>query len=83
MEKRFHFQQMVQIQLVLSMEKNANRSILISLYKTQVQVDQGSPYKNKYAETNRREKNLEHMDTGEIFQYTTLLAYALRLAIDK
>jgi hypothetical protein len=44
-EKIQHFQQIVLVHLAVSMQKNANRSILISLYKAQVQVDQGSPHK--------------------------------------
>ena len=36
-------------------EKNANLSILISLYKAQIQVDQGPPHKTRYTETNRKE----------------------------
>jgi hypothetical protein len=43
--KKEHFQQMVLVQMAVSMEKNANRPILISLYKAQVQVDQGPPHK--------------------------------------
>jgi hypothetical protein len=35
-KKRQHFQQMVLVQLEVSMSKNANTSILLSLYKAQV-----------------------------------------------
>ena len=44
---------------VVSMQKNANRSILISLYKAQVQVGQGPPYKTRNTETNRKESGEE------------------------
>jgi hypothetical protein len=54
-----HFQQMVLIQLEVSMQKNANLSILISLYKAQTQVDQGSPHKTRYTEINRKESGEE------------------------
>ena len=52
MEKGQPLQQMVLVQLEISKEKNKNRSIIISLYKGQVQVDQISPRKT---ETIRRE----------------------------
>ena len=57
---------MVLVQLVVCMQKNANLPILISLYKAQVQVDQGVPHKTRYTETNRKKlgKTLEHMGTG-------------------
>jgi hypothetical protein len=57
---------MVLVKLVISMEKNANPSILISLYKAQVQVDQGPPHKTRYTETNRNKegKSLKHMGIG-------------------
>ena len=53
MEKGQILQQMVLVQLAVSMQKNANRSFLISLYKAQVQVDQRSPHKTRYTETTR------------------------------
>jgi hypothetical protein len=40
---------------VVNMYKNANSSILISLYKAQVQVGQGFLYKTRNTESNRRE----------------------------
>jgi hypothetical protein len=85
--KRQHFQQMVLVQLADSMQKNANRSILISLYKVQVQVDQGPPHKTsentpKVIEKEVR-KTLKHMGTGEIFLNRTPMAYASRSRIDK
>ena len=46
---------MVLVQLVVSMQKNENRYILISLYKAQVKVDQGPPHKAIHTETNRKE----------------------------
>jgi hypothetical protein len=36
------------------MEKSENQLILISLYKSQVQVDQGPPHKTRSAETNMK-----------------------------
>ena len=48
-------EQMVLVQLALSMPKNENRPFLISLYKTQVQVDQRSPHLTRYTEIIRRE----------------------------
>ena len=50
---------MVLVQLAVSMQKNANRPILISLYKAQVQIDQGHPHKTRYTESNRRESREE------------------------
>ena len=55
MEKGQPIQQMVLVQLALSMHKNENTPFLISLYKVQVQVDQRSPPKTRYTETIRRE----------------------------
>jgi hypothetical protein len=39
----------------LTYKKIANRTILFSLYKAQVQVDQGPPHKIRYTVTNRKE----------------------------
>ena len=36
-----------------------NRSIFVTLHKTQVQVDQGPPHKTRYTESNRRENEKE------------------------
>ena len=36
-------------------KKKENQSILISLYKAEVQVDRGPPQKNTYTETNGKE----------------------------
>jgi hypothetical protein len=48
--KRTAFSTNVLFQLVVSMYKNVNRSTLISLYKAQVQVDQGASHKTRYTE---------------------------------
>jgi hypothetical protein len=63
-EKRQHFQQMVLVQLAVSMLKNENQSILISLYKAQVQVDQGPPQNTRYTESNRRESGAKLQTHG-------------------
>jgi hypothetical protein len=57
---------MVLVKLAFSLQNDANLSIPISLYKAQVQVNQGSPHKTRYTESNRRESGgyLEHMGTG-------------------
>jgi hypothetical protein len=44
--------------------KNANQSILIYLYKPQVQVDQGSPHKTRYTDANRGESGEEPQTHG-------------------
>jgi hypothetical protein len=49
-----HFQQMVLVQLAVSMQQNAHWSILISLFK-----DQGPPHNIKYTKTNRKESGEE------------------------
>jgi hypothetical protein len=58
---------------------------MVSLYKAQVQVDQGPPHKTRDTETYRGErgKSLEHMGTGEKFLNRTTMTYALRSTIDK
>jgi hypothetical protein len=58
-KKEQYFQQMVPVQLAVSMQKNANQLILTSLYKAQVQLDQGPPHKTIYTETNRKEGEKE------------------------
>jgi hypothetical protein len=45
--------------------KNTNQSILISLYKAHIQVNQGPLYKTKYSETNRRESWQKALNTWE------------------
>ena len=54
---------MVLAQLEASMQKNANQSILIPLYKAQVQVDQGLPHKTSYTETNKRKSGGKALST--------------------
>ena len=49
-EKRYHLQQIVLVELNDCLKKNANKSILITLHKTQLQMDQGPPHKTTYAE---------------------------------
>jgi len=63
----------------------ANQSILNTLYKTQVQVDQRLPHKTRYTETNRRKsgKSLKHIGTRGNFLNRTPMAYALRSMVDK
>jgi hypothetical protein len=58
---------------------------MISVYKTQVQVDQGPPHKTRYTETNRRESGEEPQTHGlrDKFLNTTPMAYALRSTIDR
>jgi hypothetical protein len=76
---------MVLIHLKVSMYRNAHRSILAYLYKTQVQVDQESPHKTKCTETKRKEngEELQICGHGEKFLNWTPMAYALRSSIDK
>ena len=76
---------MILVQLAVSMKKNANWSILISLYKGQVQVDQVSPHKTRFAESNRRESGedpgiLEHRRN---FLNGKTMVYVLRSTINK
>ena len=75
---------MVLVQLV-SMQKNTNRSILISLYKAQVQIGQGPPNKSDTLKVIEEKvgKSLEHISIGENFLNRTPMAYALRSKIDK
>jgi hypothetical protein len=47
-KKRQHLQQMLLVKLYFCMLKNANKSILTTPYKTQVQVDQTPQYKARY-----------------------------------
>jgi hypothetical protein len=64
---------------------NANRYTLISLFKAQVQVDQGPPPKPDTLKLieGKVGKILEHKGTGEIFLSRTAMGYALRSRIDK
>ena len=77
MEKRQHFPQTVLAQLVVSMLKNANRFILISLYNAQAQVDQGLLHKTRNTETNMKDNGEEpraHEHSGNFpEQYTNSL----------
>ena len=76
---------MVQVQLAVSMQKNANCSILISLYKSQVQVDKGPPHKTTWPEINRKECGEQpqaHRYRGNFPQHN-INTYALRSRIDK
>ena len=41
------------------MQKNENRPIFVTLYKAQVQVNQGPQHKTRYSESNRRESGKE------------------------
>jgi hypothetical protein len=54
-----HFQQMMLVQLALSMYKNTVWTILIFLYKAQVQVDQGPSHKSRCDESNWWESGKE------------------------
>jgi hypothetical protein len=77
---------MALVQLVVNMEKNVNGSILIFLYKTQVQVNQEPPHETRYTETYRGEsgESLKHMATGGKFlNRRTPMAYAVRSRINK
>ena len=62
-ENKQHLQQMVLIQLAVSIQKNANLSFFISLYKAQVQVDQRPPYKTGTLKLIEEKvgKSLEHI----------------------
>ena len=85
MEKRKHLQQIVLVLLDVCMRKIANRSILIILHKTQVQVDQRPQHKTGYSKTNRRESgdSLECTDTEENFLNRTQMVQALRSTVNK
>ena len=45
--------------MVVSMHQNVNHYILTSLQKPQAQMDQSSPHKTRYTETNRKENGEE------------------------
>jgi hypothetical protein len=79
------FQQMVMIQQAITMQKNANLSILISLYKAQAQVDQEPSHKTRYTKTNKKKvgKSFQHRGTEEYFLSRTPIGYALRSRMDK
>ena len=67
------------------MQKNANRYIIITLHKTQVQVDHRPQHKTRYTKSNRKESGncLECIGTGDKLLSRTPVAQALRLTIDK
>ena len=75
---------MMLVQLAVSTEKNANGSILISLYlKSKLIKDLHiKPDTLKLIEE-KVEKSLEHTGTGEIFLNRTPMAYAVRSRINK
>ena len=75
---------MVLAQLAVSMQRNENISLLISLYKSQVQVDQKSLHKTRYTELLEEKvvKSLEDIGTGESFLGRTPMDYGLRSRID-
>ena len=54
---------MMLVQLEVTMQKNTNQSVLISLYKAQVRVDQGPPDKTDTLKLIEEKvgKSLEHM----------------------
>jgi hypothetical protein len=54
---------MVVVQLEVNLWKNANWHILISLYKSQVQLDIGPPQKTIYTESNRRKSGGKTLNT--------------------
>jgi hypothetical protein len=60
-------------------------SYCLSLYKAQVQVDQGPAHKTRYTENNRIESGRKLQTHGhrEKFLNRIPMAYALRLRIDK
>ena len=62
-----------------------NAYLLISLYKDQVQVDQGTPHKTTYTETYRGQSEEEHRTHGHRgkFLNRTAMPCAVRLRIDK
>jgi hypothetical protein len=76
---------MVLAELAVSMKKNAHQTVLTSLYKAQVEVDQEPPHKTRDTESYRGESgdNLKHMGTGKKFLKRTPMACAVRSRIDK
>jgi hypothetical protein len=51
----YNSQKLERTQMPLNRGMDTNQSILISLYKVQVQVDQRLPHKIRYNESNRKE----------------------------
>ena len=73
------------MQLAINMSKNANQYTLISLYKPQVQIDQGPPHKTRYTETNRKEtveESRAQVQKGKFLEQNTN-SLALIARIDK
>jgi hypothetical protein len=54
-EKRQNLQQMVLLKLDSFMQNNPNKSILITLHKTQLQVDQRPQHITRYTGQDRKE----------------------------
>ena len=67
------------------MQKNANRSLSITLHKTQVQMDQRPQHTTRYTESHRRDsrKQVQHIGTGNKFLKRTPIFQALRSRTDK
>ena len=67
------------------MQKNKNRPIYVTLYKAQVQVDQGPQYKPDTLNLVEEKvgKNLELIGTDGTFLNRTPMVHALRSRIDK
>jgi hypothetical protein len=61
-----HFQQVVLVELVVSRQKNGNRFIFTSLYKAQVQVDQGPPQKNKTKQNKTKQNKTKQNKPGTL-----------------
>jgi hypothetical protein len=57
--KKNHLQQMVLVYLDAYMQNTANRSLSITLHKTQVQVDQEPQHKTRHSKSNREESGEE------------------------
>ena len=80
--KKTAFQQMVLAQLAVTMYKNANWSILISMCKILVYMDQGTPHKTRDMETYRGESG-EEPGHGGNFWTEKQWACAVRSRINK
>ena len=77
-------QQLVLVELHVCMSKNPKRSMLITMHKTKLQMDQRPQHKTKYIEPDRRESgdSLELDDTGEDILNRTPLAQSIRSKIN-
>jgi hypothetical protein len=69
---------MVLVKLDSYMYKNSNRSILTTLHKTQLQMDQRTLHKTRYTKRDRRT-----LTGREDFLNRALIAQALRLTVNK